>query len=1092
MKANIRLIFIILMITYLRIGQHSCHAMDAYDPFFDIFDHNPVKRIEFNDSTGVISLYIKIIQVQFPYTTESVVVVFKNKQRKEIFTGVSKELIRNLSDDDLYLIKFNCEDVFTPDKSMKNIFSDDNMINEIFVCRFDRIKKPTEYDWYPTTFDENSKMETFYYKLRLYYYNQMRNDKALQEFLQHRDEILYNKYDNAANSLIIGLEQQKDDFKRIDTPINEMVKLYKHFTLSHDPYINNILKNSFHRKFKALIDTIKQNDSFKYQQEIIDSLEHLRSLMNAANGHPIPINFLSPVESSIDKTDINQIESVLNQIIELIVINPKLTDYQLNFIEKQVIPLIAYKLKQISIFEPQNKIDEELKFAYYQELYKTTLILKDYILDKPDMLTNNNLLDSVLNSLPLTSSPNNISLENITLKGRLTGFSRFQSAPQLNFNLSNILLSTPNDTIKFVLLNNMNNLFLCDSMFIKAGMDDCNFIQSISDGIDRIKQVDLSTYNTNQFLDLIQEQMPFPPGLPQIKNIIYDYKRNKDNKLLEISKRIEDNISLRISDTSSRSRYILDSTAFMNLLQRTVFYHSANSITPYRYNSTIRRLDKESKLLSKLNLLDAYGKQQNVIKECENEISRLDSILTIEFNPIGYDSTYLSPQIYLLNELTRMNTLVRQSNIEIQEFRKRIEDSVYSYNLKLVLALDTIPFSYYDSIQMMTNRLTALNNKLEENFTELPEYRDRNIMNATLPDFFQTTINKPNPIGLESYFYVICKPKEYYSLNDFKRDSSFVINLLNRFPKVAENYYFNIMPDDKRKDFIMRELKSKDIFLDGSKVEFKNIDVEALAYSLSKKFSVNERDIAEQLSYKINYLNMDTYAGAGYSFWQNQDNRIRFQPFNLFFNTRLDSTKTYKGQYKVFGLDIFPFKIQPYIEGNIQTYSGRGIMTEFGYGGRFLNSREPIILKKAKVCLSPSIQMQGTLLNTEIWKFNNKKGSKEDSLHVKSFYEIESKLQMNVFLYWPDSNKLGLTYNHSWSLSSIDRTYNLVLANDNSKIFKTEHVDYFANSATIYYCNKNVRVCCGYKWYNITEPNELTNFYNKLWYIQFQLRLNKN
>jgi hypothetical protein len=507
----------------------------------------------------------------------------------------------------------------------------------------------------------------------------------------------------------------------------------------------------------------------------------------------------------------------------------------------------------------------------------------------------------------------------------------------------------------------------------------------------------------------------------------------------------------------------------MHTLYKVVIYGCANVISNFRYHSSINSLAWQSNKLAKLNSGHLPSKQYKIIEECQSEIEKVGAIVESEFNPNSFDPTFLHPQIILLKELSRMDSLVRRSNDLNVARAKEVRDYVYSKNFKTIQVLDDIPFGYYDSIRSMIIDLTILNDRLATTNRELTEYRNRNIFIEGLMNFH--SFDHPNPLGLESRFYTICQPKKFYTTNDYRRDSTFVINLLNHFPEVSEDYYFNQIPWKRKAELIKNSLMSKDSLYTYLKIDLDHVNVEALTYKLGKQLNLDEKSLAEILAHKINYLNMNTYAGAGVFVWSKKPigaSSNSYQPFNLFFSTRLDTIRNFPYQ---------KLKTQPYMEGTLQTFSGLGGMIDLGYGYRF-----PKILFKT-ISLAGKIFVQGSIMNTEPWSY--------DGNYIKSFTEVETGIICGPNFQYRNT-QFGVHFGGSWSMPSIHRTYKFIDDAKQDIFLPVETQSYDAKQIMLYFTLKQIRFCGGCKLYSLDDTTLKFDRYNTLIYAQLQLRLNKN
>jgi hypothetical protein len=521
------------------------------------FNNTPVSRIVFdykNDTSIVFYINAIIENVDSPSLnmkppTAKVDIFAVDQFKDTIFSIFDTIITQPKIGEDTCLLKLHYAELFPSRGKLVNVFSDPYKMTDIFIRSHKKNKETDqslqfspndpervkelitqiekereERSWESTNLKGNKDIDVFYNDLRRFFYNEFNDQPEFKEFFQHRDSLMFRKYEKATDAFGKDGEIVKDLY-HIEKPIEDLKKLYVHFTNTNDPYVKNTLHTLFDRDYKMLLDSIIIGNRFKYQQEIIDSLEQLKSTMDAANGLPIPQNYLSPIKESIHTFELNEIEYKLNQIVRLIAVESKLTTEQLKFVEFQIIPMIRTKIKETAVEIVRNRNEEKPILGQYEQINKALDRLIQYLKDNPDFLINKNLFETIANLLPNKDSDWEMATENIRLKETLDRFIRFNTIDCLNQTLQIIRSfssEAEGDTMTFALLNRLVDLGLSDSLYSRNRMSDIGLTTRLNEGLKALNLRLSQDVGVGEFIEMLNEYLPSPPGITEVKNVIYE------------------------------------------------------------------------------------------------------------------------------------------------------------------------------------------------------------------------------------------------------------------------------------------------------------------------------------------------------------------------------------------------------------------------------------------------------------------------------------------------------------------------------------------------------------------------------------------
>lgn len=285
------------------------------------------------------------------------------------------------------------------------------------------------------------------------------------------------------------------------------------------------------------------------------------------------------------------------------------------------------------------------------------------------------------------------------------------------------------------------------------------------------------------------------------------------------------------------------------------------------------------------------------------------------------------------------------------------------------------------------------------------------------------------------------------------------------YKKEIINGLTNVERDLLFKDYLIKKNQDLNIYFNSP------CDSGSPITDVKLKFSVNEEDLGEYLSHHINYLNMDVYMGSGFYRFTKKATEDKFplQILNAYFSTQIDSSKWQQSIWKSF---------QPFVTSNLQTYSGRGVSGEMGYGVRWF------LWPKNKTFLYGNLLIEGMYYNTD--------KRLVDDLEVNSFYEMEAggRFGYNQICNWGKIKRYDLNIGGFGSLPPARRTYVAIGDVENRDI----RFGGAMLAVTAHTKDSRFLFNLGFKHYipiKVESNSMLKKDYRTLWNFQILLKLNK-
>lgn len=388
----------------------------------------------------------------------------------------------------------------------------------------------------------------------------------------------------------------------------------------------------------------------------------------------------------------------------------------------------------------------------------------------------------------------------------------------------------------------------------------------------------------------------------------------------------------------------------------------------------------------------------------------------------------------------------------------------------------------FDSLSRLLEKIEGSAKNLEAAFKVIKQsipQRDSVIYEIKLITLRNDSINLLQSVDT---IYTVKTISNNDNRNNVNRDSAIIVRNINESVyKDLGLISKNIVDQKPKSDTLVHKIDF--IFSNTDTIKYNystNITKpgsDTVYYNIST--TINEKLFAENLAPKINYLNMDTYVGPGAYIFNVESNKSWFQPLNVHFSTRLDTIDDSNWNKKPWNF----YKIQPFLDGSLQTYSERGASINLGYGVRFLNYG---LLNYVSV----GGYLGGAFITTDNWE-----KSTQDSL-VKSFYDTEIGIKASANIYFSKPKiQTGISLGVSGSLKPIERTYNLYLKGSEPKknIIGSSSASFYILSIEPYLSWNIFRLSVGCK-FNIVNKDYKYKYasWENLWYLQLALRLNKN